>query len=125
MQFFPMHANFALDSLTSFILCFSLLLGNVANTFNEIYIYIHIYKYIFRSNSRGLTPLGPSWPDKFINLATLGPRGIKWQQQILQNDCCCCYFGWVNFVAHLLSFVGRMKTQTGQLQQLYLEKSKK
>ena len=56
------------DSLTSFILCFSLLLGNSADTFNEI------YKYIFPSNSRGLAPLGPARPDKFINPAS---RGIK------------------------------------------------
>ena len=42
----------------------------------------HIYKYIFRSNSGGLAPLGPARPDKSINLATLGPsafasRGIN------------------------------------------------
>ena len=33
-------------------------------------------KYIFRSNSRGLAPLGPARPDKFINLATLGPSAL-------------------------------------------------
>ena len=33
--------------------------------------------YIFRSNWRGLAPLGPSArPDKFINLATLGPSAL-------------------------------------------------
>ena len=36
----------------------------------------HIYKYIFRSNSRGLAPLGLARPDKFINLATLGPSAL-------------------------------------------------
>ena len=30
----------------------------------------YIYIYIFHSNSRGLTPLGPARPDKFINLAS-------------------------------------------------------
>ena len=64
------------DSLTSFILCFSLLLGNIADTFNDI------HKYIFRSNSRGLVPHGPARSNKFITFATLGPsalasRGIK------------------------------------------------
>ena len=34
--------------------------------------HIHIYKYI----SRGLAPLGPARPDKFINLATLGPSAL-------------------------------------------------
>ena len=41
-------------------------------TLSKIYINIHIYKYIFRSNSRGLAPLGPARPDKFINLASRG-----------------------------------------------------
>ena len=67
-----MYANFfqtTPDSLTSFK-C-----GHLQKN-------IYIYKYIFRSNSRGLAPLGPARPDKFINLATLGPsalasRGIK------------------------------------------------
>ena len=36
------------------------------------YINIHIYKYIFRSNSRGLAPLGQARPDKFINLTSRG-----------------------------------------------------
>ena len=70
--FFPMYANFfqtTPDSLTSFK-C-----GHLQKN-------IYIYKYIFRLNSRGLAPLGPARPDKFINLATLGPsalasRGIK------------------------------------------------
>ena len=72
------------DSVASFILCFSLLPGNSADIFKDINIYthIHIYKYIFRSNSRGLAPLGRARPDKFINPATLGPsalasRGMK------------------------------------------------
>ena len=34
----------------------------------------HTYKYIFRSNSHGLAPLGPTRPDKFINPATLGNK---------------------------------------------------
>ena len=46
------------DNLTSFILCFSPLLGNIADTFTEIYkhTYIHIYKYMFGSNFHGLAP---------------------------------------------------------------------
>ena len=40
------------------------------------HIHIYIYKYIFRSNSRGLALLGPGRPDKFINLATLGPSAL-------------------------------------------------
>ena len=39
---------------------------------SKIYINIHIYKYIFRSNSRGLAPLWPARPDKFINHASRG-----------------------------------------------------
>ena len=64
--FFPMYANFfqtTPDSLTSFK-C-----GHLQKN-------IYIYKYIFRSNSRGLAPLGPARPDKFINLATLGPSAL-------------------------------------------------
>ena len=44
--------------------------------FFQIQTDIYIYKYIFRSNSRGLAPLGPARPDKFINLATLGPSAL-------------------------------------------------
>ena len=37
---------------------------------------IYIHKYIFRSNWRGLAPLGPSAPpDKFINLTSRGING--------------------------------------------------
>ena len=43
---------------------FELLPGNNTDIFNDI----HIYKYIFHSNSRGLALLGPS-VDKFIDLA--------------------------------------------------------
>ena len=63
-----MYANFfqtTPDSLTSFK-C-----GHLQKN-----IYIYIYKYIFRSNLRGLAPLGPARPDKFINLATLGPSAL-------------------------------------------------
>ena len=40
-------------------------------------IYIYIYFVFFRSNLHGSAPLGPSArPDKFINLATLGPSAL-------------------------------------------------
>ena len=64
--FFPMYANFfqtTPDSLTSF-------------KYGHLQKNIYIYKYIFRSNSRGLAPLGPARADKFINLATLGPSAL-------------------------------------------------
>ena len=62
------------DSLTSFILCFLLLLGNSAETCKDLNIYI----YFFRSNSCGLALLGPARPDKFINLASPGIKYVPY-----------------------------------------------
>ena len=45
-------------------------------------------KYIFRSNSRGLAPLGPARPDKFINLATLGPSALASRGIIAKQGKC-------------------------------------
>ena len=47
---------------------------------------IYIYKYIFRSNSRGLAPLGPARPDKFINLASRGTNDFIFLDIILTAD---------------------------------------
>ena len=78
-----MYANFfqtTPDSLTSFK-C-----GHL-----QRYKHIYIYKYIFRSNSRGLAPLGPARLDKFINLATLGPSALASRGNIYWR-CCRVFF---------------------------------
>ena len=64
----------------SYFVC-ALLPDNSTDTFTEIYKHI---KYMFGSNSHGLAPERGLRPDKFINLATLGPsalasRGTKFE----------------------------------------------
>ena len=47
-----------------------------ARTPSRKYINTHIYKYMFGSISHGLAPERDLRPDKFINLATLGPSAL-------------------------------------------------
>ena len=71
-----MYANFAPDDARQSDVIHTLFFNVARQQCGHLQIYKHIYKYIFRSNSRGLAPLGLSQPDKFINLATLGSSAL-------------------------------------------------
>ena len=76
------------DSLTSFILCFSLLLGNSADTFTEIYK--HTYIYINICSARIRTAFGPSnlltslREEKVLKWSMLN-LAIRWMQREFEH----------------------------------------
>ena len=86
-----MYANFAADDARQpdvIHTLFFTVARQYADTFTEIYkhTYIHIYKYMFGSNFHGLAPERGLRPDKFINLATLGPSALASRGKILFGE---------------------------------------